>query len=85
VLTERQRQILTHFSGKATFTSGECIELLSVAELHKDLENLVDIGVLRREAKGNAKYYRIAGYNQPKTLGELTRKNRVLYLGSTEK
>ena len=68
---------MTHFSGKAAFTPEECMELLRICRVHKDLEYLVDIEVLRREAKGNAEYYRIARYNRPKTLGELIRKHRI--------
>lgn len=77
VLIERQWQILSHFGKETTFTYEECMELLCVAELHKDLEYLVDIGVLERRVKGNTESYRIAGYNQPKTLGELIRKCRI--------
>jgi len=77
VLTERQRQILSHFGKGSAFTHEERIELLCASRVYKDLRYLVDIGVLERRIKGNTEYYRIARYNQPRTLGELIRKHRI--------
>jgi transcriptional regulator with XRE-family HTH domain len=77
VITERQRRILTHFSGKAAFTFGECMELFCVGEVHKDLGYLVDIEILDRQVKGDTEYYRTRIHRQPKTLGELIRRYRI--------
>ena len=63
ILTERQRCILKAFPDKV-FTHSDCVEPLGFHYLYKDLQYLVDLGILEKQSKARTGYYQIAKYNQ---------------------
>ena len=59
-LTERQQKIINLIKGAPTITGKQMSEMLSVSQrtIERDLSNLKELGVLKREGKDNdGKWY----------------------------